>query len=255
MKAHFPTQFLIASLSLIFAAECIAKAAPISPRLIEPLEFAHFTVTNIPSQQRARELMAEKIRVGSKDADAYDILSKAGVGPKKHVETVKQYRAAKNDGYSASTSFDLAMESFFTTTETTLNFMDQAKPSQLSLFSTKDLNRLPVSVLSWNEGSERDRLKKEAKKGMTLLDCTASSKHPIQKLKFKAHSITFSDDGCDYEVQELARGDYDHDGCEDALICVASYNRGGSGRGYESFIVTRTGAKQRQLKIIRLGEE
>jgi len=50
-------------------------------------------------------------------------------------------------------------------------------------------------------------------------------------------------------VQVMYRGDFDHDGSEDALIMIATYYQGGSGRVYQTFVVSRTDLKQRQLKL------
>jgi hypothetical protein len=51
-------------------------------------------------------------------------------------------------------------------------------------------------------------------------------------------------------VTELARGDFDHDGFEDALVMVAQYYQGGSGRSYSFDVVSKTDSKQRVLKLI-----
>jgi hypothetical protein len=225
----------------------------IAPRLIQPLEFASFTVSDIHSQQGASNLMSLKIKVGSEASDAYEFMTTKGDAPRIRVETVNEYKAAIKAGYSPCNTFEVTMESWFKTACATLNFMAQAQPSRHSYLDKRFLERLPVTVLNWN-GAEGDELKQDAAKGMTLKDRTAAkAQRHIHKLKVAGNTMTFSDAGCDYSVSELARGDFDSDGNEDALITVALYHQGGSGRGYAMYVVTSTDGNQRQLKLIDLG--
>ena len=110
-------------------------------------------------------------------------------------------------------------------------------------------HQIPRNSLNWTEGEEGERLKEAALNGMTLNNCTSIfAKHRIYSLKIKDNGMTFSDNGCDYAVQELARGDWDGDGDEDALILVSTYYLGGSGRFYEVYVVSKN-QKLRQLKL------
>ena len=247
---------LIRFLNIATLAFCVccnlahAQTNSIAPRLMRPLEFADFTVSEIHSQQGASNLMQQKIKVGSDDADAYDIFSKNGDGKRIHVETVKEYRAAKNAGYSANDTFAIAMESWFKDADTMLDFMAKAQPSKHSFLDKRFLELLPVTVLDWN-GDEGKELKNDAAKGITLKDYTAAkARRPIHKLKFSGTKMTFSDDACDYEIWELARGDFDHDGCEDSLISISTYYQGGSGSYFRSFVVSKTDRNAHLLKVV-----
>ena len=221
----------------------------IAPRLIEPLDFAYFTVSDIHGAEGASNLMSQKIRIGTDDPNAYQFLSKNGTNIIK-VESVNEYRAAIKNGFAATSTADLTMEGWFLQADQVLSFMERAKPSKQSLFTAQDLKYLPVSLLNWTEGWEGRMLKDAAKNGMTLKDCTSpSSKHHIRSLKIKDNNMTFSDNGCDYYVRELARGDLDGDGYEDALVYISTYYQGGSGRFYQAYVVSRTDPKQGQLKL------
>ena len=224
-------------------------ARTIAPRLNKPLDFANFTVADIHGAEGASNLMYQKIKIGTDDPNAYQFLSKNGTNNIK-VESVNEYRAAIKNGFAATSTADLTMEGWFLQADQVLSFMERVKPSKHSLFTAQDLKYLPASLLNWTEGWEGKWLKEAAEKGMTLKDCTSfSSKHRIRSLKIKENNMTFSDDGCDYYVRELARGDLDGDGYEDVLILVATYYQGGSGRNYQAYVVSKTDPKQRQLKL------
>jgi hypothetical protein len=231
----------------LFIPDPNAKTNLIAPRLIKPLEFADFTVSDITSEG-ASNLMSEKIKIGTDDPDSYNFLSLNETNIQ--IETVNQYRAALKAGYTAFSTADMTTESWFIQANQVLDFMERAKPSKHSLFSAQNLKYLPVSLLNWNEWEEGERLKRDAEQGMTLRDCTSIfAKHHIHALKIKGNTMTFSDEGCHYCASELARGDLDGDGYEDALIMVTIYYRGGSGRGYETWVISKTDPKQRQLRL------
>ena len=243
-----PSLFCLSSLLLVTECKC-ASLTNLAPRLIQPLEFAGFTVSQINSREGVTNLLNQKIRIGTDDPTAYDFLSRAGSN-NITVQTVNQYRAGIKAGYSAYTTADISAESWFIEANIVLSFMERARPSAHSFFTANDLKLLPVSILNWNEGDERKELENDAGKGMTLKDCFAvKAKHPIHAFKQKDNTMTFSDNTCDYCVTELARGDSDRDGCEDALIMIATYYQGGSGRGYQTWVASRTGPIQTQLKL------
>lgn len=221
--------------------------AQIPPRLIEPLKFANFTVSEL-DQEGAHSLINAKVYTGTTDTNAYHFLTLSSSNSL--VETVNEYRQAKQAGFSAQTTADISTESWFIDTDRVLSFMERAQSSRRSLFTAKDLKFLPVSLLNWTEGGEHAELIRLSEEGMTLNDCTRpTAKHRIHSLKLKDNGIMFSDDGCDYDVSELCRGDVDGDGYEDALVLIATYYRGGSGRAYQTFVVSKTGVDRRRLKV------
>lgn len=250
MKTIFLVPLLL--ISCLFAAGCKTKShnfdqTEFAPRLIVPLKFADFTVSSI-SQEGARSLLNSKVNVGSSDTNAYHFLPLNNTNIL--VETVNEYRNAKLAGFSAQTTADISTESWFIEADQVLSFMEQAQPSKRSLFTARDLKYLPVSLLNWNGSDEHAELIEMAGDGMTLNDCTGShAKHQIHALKFKDNGIKFSDGGCDYNVSELCRGDFDGDGFEDALVFVVTYYRGGSGRAYQCWVVSKTTADKTQLKL------
>jgi hypothetical protein len=96
---------------------------------------------------------------------------------------------------------------------------------------------LSVSFLDWVGSEQRASLESDTAKGMCLRDYLNKGK--IKSLKKLKNGISFEDDGNKMFISELARGDYDGDDYEDALIYCANYYIGGSGRYYTPYIVKR----------------
>jgi hypothetical protein len=134
------------------------------------------------------------------------------------------------------------MESWFKTPKAKLDFLAKSNPSQSSLLNGNHLDLL-VTVLNWMEKSQYEQLKKDAAQGMTLMDCTKpKAKYPIHDVKQNEHELRFADDANEYVIEELARGDVDGDGYEDALIMV-------SGIFHEFHVLSKTSAKS-PMKIV-----
>ena len=230
----------------------VEEAGNIASRLMQPLEFASFTVSDIHSQEGASKLMSEKIKVGSADADAYQFMTTNWDAKRIQVETVNEYEAALKAGYYPYNTFEITMESFFKTADATLNFMKQAQLSSHSNLNKDYLTQLPVTFLNWT-GDEKENLKNDAANGMTIKDYTKpNSRRHIHDLKIDGNGMTFCEDDMVYSVTELARGDVDSDGNEDCLIVIGTYMKSGSGRSYQTYVVSKTDPKQRQLKLVEL---
>jgi len=229
-----------------------AGATPTPAHITEPLRFAKFTVYATNKSPDIKNLINAKVYIGTDNSTAYLFLSKNETNYIR-TETVKKYRAAIKAGFAARSTADLSSESWFLQVDQILSFMERARPSRHSLISVKDFKYLPVSILNWNEGEEEKQLSAAALKGMTISDyATPHSNHPVHSIKFKGNIMTFSDAGCDYAVQELARGDYDGDGYEDALVLISTNYQGGSGRFNLAYLVSKTDPKQRQLKLTKM---
>ena len=103
---------------------------------------------------------------------------------------------------------------------------------------------LPVSILSGDMERSRDEaLKEDGVKGKTLKDYTKrGALFHLRKFKIEGNTLTFydADNEYDYMIKELARGDVNGDGCEDALVLIYCHTQGTLGWS-ETSIVTRTG--------------
>ena len=126
-----------------------------------------------------------------------------------------------------------------------MKFIGAAQPSTHPL-PDNFLTQLPVSLLGWVGSDEEARINQDTIKGMTLKDYARSGK--VTKFKPGKHGLQFQTEGKDFAVEELARGDWDGDGTEDALVSVTWHYREGSGFGYELYVVTKS-ANSRSLHL------
>ena len=97
------------------------------------------------------------------------------------------------------------------------------------------LAQLPVSLLGWVGSDEEAKINADTSKGMTLKDYARSGK--VTKFKPGNHGLQFQTEGKDFAVEELARGDWDGDGTEDALISVTWHylpEANGNGNGHHT---------------------
>ena len=139
-------------------------------------------------------------------------------------ETAAQYLVRRRRGADSYTTYDIAMESWFLEVVPTLVFMRVSKASKFSLLSD-DLMDLSVSFLDWVGSEQRASLESDTAKGMSLRDYLNKGK--IKSLKKLKNGISFEDDGIKMFISELARGDYDGDDYEDALINISNHYIGG----------------------------
>jgi len=245
----------LAALWLIFQSIHWLKVAPagtatIPPRLIQPLDFSAGPVQGCLTSAEAKQLMNAPVCVSGGTNDLKSFFLCKNPGQYIPVSTVAEYLAALKNGYSAYTTADISTEAWFKQAGAALRFMAAARPARASLFDTPDLKLLPVGFLNWAGSEQREQLESDSRSGKTLLDyAAAGGSRLVTGMAFTNHTLQFRDETVEYYVHELARGDYDHDGYEDALVMVSHYYIEGSGRSYHQYLVTRKDAQRRQLLL------
>ena len=222
----------------LFSLAGFTHAATIAPRIIVGVEFTKGKLVGVVPPASLSGWWNAKLKLGSDDPDAYNFLTieKNGRNQKIRVETCRQYTNAIRQGAVAFTGFDMAMEGYFASAVSTLQFMDKALPSTNAL-PDNFLSQLPLSLLSWNGTDERMQIEADTRSGKTLKDYVRIGK--ATGFKSKLHGLSFAANGKDYWVNETARGDWDGDGAEDALIQVSWHYQGGSGFGAEQYVFAK----------------
>lgn len=237
---RFP-QLIVGFGSLWICSGCLThqsrQTQSLAPRAVANIEFVGATLTHVVSKPQLADWWTKKLNIGSASPDAYFFLTTTNGQEKRiHVETCQQYTNAINKGAYAFTTADMAMDSWFVRAVAVLRFIKTAQPSTHPL-PDDFLNRLPVSLVGWNGSDEEAQLNRDTSKGLTLKDYALNGK--VKKLKAQNHSINFRTKAKDFAVEELACGDVDGDGFEDALISVTWHYQEGSGFGYELYVVAR----------------
>jgi hypothetical protein len=238
-----------------------AQTTPIPAHLTEPLRFANFTVSQIYSREGITNLLNEKVYTGIENPtpDCFDWVRLSDQTNTFHAETINEFRASIEHHFYDSTTQDRIRYDWFESASDILAFMQKTQPSQHSYLTGDYLMELPVSILECSlnccEGDVSDKyekiLKRDSEKGKTLKDYNKFFA-PIHVTKVRQNGNTLSFYDADFEVgyyiKEIARGDLNGDGCEDALIEIGWHTEGTLGGSFTE-VVTRIGP---DLKLKRV---
>jgi hypothetical protein len=208
------------------------KAAAFPRRVIKPIEFVEGNVTGEVNDELLAKLLNRKLIVGAKDG--YEFLKKDADSDYLRTETVAQYRKARAEGAGPWTTFDISMDGFFVNAGGVLRFLEKSKDAEKSAFKDNWMRQLSMSLTGWAGSDERLMHERDTAAGVSLADYARDKK--IQFKESSAKHLEFETEYRLYEVDWEASGDYDGDGFEDRLISVGWYYKGGSGRGYETYL-------------------
>ncbi len=214
-------------------------AEELRPRLLHPLRFRDFTVTGEVTPAGVARLLREPIRIGTDDPAGYEFLSRDGGTTHVRVETGTESLAAWQSGARPVTTFDLAMDSWFQTTAGTLVFLQRCQPATNSFLPGHLLANLPVTILDWHGDEERLRLERDGARGRRLADYWRMGR--LRRWRSTPEGLRFRFRAQDYQLTELARGDWDGDGQEDVLVAMATHYLHGTGRSYGISVAQRPG--------------
>ena len=142
------------------------------------------------------------------------------------------------------TTFDIAMDGWAVRPTAVLKFVSRCIESKRTRLPERLLPALPVEILgAEGPAAAAKALKADTAKGKTLGDYQQAGK--LKQFQLKGHELHFDDATQHFVLTELARGDLDRDGNEDALVAVAWAYRGGSGNGFHTVVIRRADPKAR----------
>ena len=202
----------------------LAEATPHPVRLFGDLEVVGAPKGPLPSN-KATELLQEKLPDrGSPEMDDFLQLPD---GRRVRVTTGAEYLAAIRRGAYPATTLDFHRDGAVSRTVGTLEFVRKAVPAQRSALPSDLSKCMPVRFLWWGDGGTPPDIERADRQGAPISNRVGSLRVSITKNS--AHSTTFDASGLRrIRVDELARGDVDRDGSEDALIQVISTMPGGT---------------------------
>lgn len=217
--------------------------------LYQPLIFEVGKIEGCINKKDLDSLLNRKVQSGSSDSDAYEFLSKGDKGDERiRVENCNQYIEAKTRGFTAYTTFDMTMESFFIKTCTVLAGLKKSSPPKkdyMNIKSYPELDKFPAFLLPVAIQSEANELMSE---GRTFRDYVKSGDIKIKINKpEKWFSVIYGDMDKDFAL--IAKSDFNHDGYADMLIFTASHSLSGSWRAYGYILISAREKGQKMYDV------
>jgi hypothetical protein len=214
--------------------------------LYQPLIFENGAIKGCINKKALDGLLNRKVQMGSSESDAYEFLSKGD--ERIRVESCNQYIEAKAGGFTAYTTSDMTMESFFIKTCTVLAGLKKSSPPKkdyMNIQSYPELEKFPAFLLPVAIQSEADELMSE---GRTFRDYVKSGdiKVKINKSE-KWFSVIYGDMGKDFAL--IAKSDFTNDGYADMLIFTASHSLSGSWRAYRDILISAREKGQKMYDV------
>jgi hypothetical protein len=206
----------------------------------KPLVFLNESFEGSISKDKIDRLLKLKVSMGNINTSEQYYFLTSKEGKRISASTSTEYLEAKRKGAYPKTTADISMDSWFRHVTGTLKFASECKPSIQRQWKNDILEILPVTLLNWVGSDEREKLEKDSANGINLK--LYMSRGNINKWKPKPNELSFSHNGVAYNIEILATGDHDNDGNEDLLAMAGYHYEGGSGRGYQLYIISKIGS-------------
>lgn len=229
------------------------KPKEITFELVKGIKFADGTEVKSITKADIETLRDLPIDMGGNKTDGVTLTKgrkTKGRNDKIHVRTCREYDSALEDGYYPSSTYDIAMASWFKRPCKILNLLQRATiPKQSFIPTVKeglfDLTLFPLTLFpvmsdyeqTYGYNIENETYQDRLDKG--LMKVTESSES-------KLHC---EDDGQRQQLTEVTRADFNGDGIEDILLFEAIYAIGGSFRAYHLIILTRKSMDGKYEKV------
>jgi hypothetical protein len=165
-----------------------------------------------------------------------------------YVQTPREYQAARDRGYFAMTTFEMAMEhQYFTHPLTLMRLFEHASMPEVSYMDEpkrglSDIELLPATLLFVTEDMTSDPAfggQREKLSGKSIQDVVTSGEAKISRVSSDSISIEY--DGGVTFLMEIMRADIDGDGIEDLVIHWGAGPTDGTYRTATLLVLTRHG--------------
>lgn len=198
--------------------------------LSEPLQFQGKTISGILYSKDIEGLYDLPVKLSEKPSENQLKLISSALKSSQTVKTCREYEKAKNDGYDADSTFDIAMESFFKRICIILDLLRVSKaPANKHAINFDDLKVLPTDLIPNLTGSSRKKLKQVDIKDKNL---EAMLSKGLKKISASSKKLEFQYQGMKTILTEVARADFNKSGVEQVLVFKADYALEGSFHDY-----------------------
>jgi hypothetical protein len=162
------------------------------------------------------------------------------------VTTWREFDRLSSEGFYPADGASLGMAGWFYSERGVIPFWEHALPAKQSFvrplpMNRKLLNWLPLDLAPQISHEEIEAVINSSKAGKSWLEFYPDTKTVRQT----ANSLTLSTDGFMITLTVMAYGDFDHDGYDDALLCVSHSAIGGTLNYSFNATLTRTNASDR----------
>jgi hypothetical protein len=210
------------------------------------LQFADGDVAGCISQSEAKRLLDRTLALGdNREKDGVTLTHPKNMSERRPATTCRQYDELTSQGWYALTTYDMSMESFFRRECALIDALAKGMPARKSFV---DDPRVGISDL--------DVVSALVLKGFVptgAADATVGTLVRAGAVKVEEQSprlLRLSGNGFTAEFEEMARGDFNGDGNQDIFVFSAIHAEGGTLRGYETRILSRSSATA-PLTIVR----
>lgn len=213
--------------------------------------FADGKVEGCINKRELDSLLNRKVLIGAPPSEsaAYEFLKRDD--ERIRVENCNEYIEARAAGFSAFTTFDITMDSFFIRTCTVLAGLKESSPPKKDYMNIKnypELEKFPVFLLPVSSEDEADELMSASKEGRSFTDYIKSGEIRIKKSE-KSFTLIYGDTDKSFEL--IAKSDFTHDGYADMLIFTASHSSSGSWRAYGYILISAREEGQKMYDVSR----
>lgn len=241
---HIKISSAVALVASLLLAGCV-----VAPQRNSKGEFpvCHTSVVNWPANLTLEQLKDEPI----KQLDGGIGMSKEGVANETNVVTWREFKRLSKAGYEPTANYDLGMAGWFSSKRGIIPFWERAVPAKQSFVRPLPMNRkllqcLPLDLGPQISNDETEAVAQAIKAGKSWLEYYPDTKI----IKQTSNSIEISATGFIITLTVMAYGDFNHDGYDDALLCVGHSAIGGTLNYSFNAMLTRTNARDRLMAII-----
>lgn len=215
-------------------------------RLLSPLESKTEKIDGIITPDEISRLYLLDVDMGGNQGGGVELTNPDNQTEKVTVSNCKEFGELKKDGWIASTTYDISMESFFEKTCGVLDIIAHAAPAKETFFgedvlNEKGIKNYPKGFLELISvaGPEEDSRCQNAK---TLDQCIQERNG---KIEITAGNIVFEDEDYSARFTPMLSADINHDGFEDILFSYGYHVKDGTFRNYGYVCLERTGEAER----------